>query len=64
MTAAALPRDALSVNASTVKGRDMVAEIKFAESSRPEKTDLTPWSAEKTLVLGKSLSFSVNQRRS
>jgi hypothetical protein len=62
---ATLPRDASSVNASTtVKGRDMVAKIKFAESPRPEKTNLTPWSAEKTLVIGKSFSSSVNQRRS
>ncbi len=39
MTAAGLPPNALSVNASTtVKGRDMVeTKVEFAESSRPEK---------------------------
>ena len=62
---AGLPPNALSVNASTtVKGSDMVMEMteaEFAESPRPENTDLTPWLAEKTLVLGKFLSFSVDQ---
>lgn len=64
MMAAGLPSNALSVNASTVKRSDMVMEMtetEFAESPRPENTDLTPWLAEKMLVLGKILSFSVDQ---